>query len=44
MQIMAAQWLGSGPTLGRVDINHDEDVDFVDFSKVAGQWMDNNNP
>ena len=33
-------WLQTGSNIG-ADLNHDGKVDFVDFSILAGYWMDN---
>jgi hypothetical protein len=38
------QWLDQGICLGRVDIDNDGTVNFIDLSKLAHDWLANNNP
>ena len=40
----ARQWLDQGVCLGRVDIDNDGTVSFHDLSKLAHDWLANNNP
>ncbi|MBA7628459.1 hypothetical protein ES703_35945 [subsurface metagenome] len=38
------QWLDQGICLGRADIVRDETVNFIDLSKLAHDWLADNNP
>ena len=40
LSAFCAQWLQTGSNLG-ADFNHDDSVDFEDFSIFAGHWMGN---
>lgn len=44
LQSLAAIWLSPGTALGRADMDHNQVIDFADFSTMSGQWMMDNNP
>ena len=41
---LVEHWLNQGVCLGRVDIDNDDTVNFIDLSKLAHDWLANNNP